>query len=77
MDKEHIKGVTDKAKGAMKEAAGKITGDKQMQAKASSTRPRARRMKLPATPRRRSARQTVISIVPAEAAVWRPFFFPI
>ena len=32
MDKEHIKGVTDKAKGAMKEAAGKITGDKQMQA---------------------------------------------
>ena len=32
MDKEHIKGVADKAKGAMKEAAGKMTGDKQMQA---------------------------------------------
>ena len=32
MDKEHIKGVADKAKGAMKEAAGKMTGDKQVQA---------------------------------------------
>jgi uncharacterized protein YjbJ (UPF0337 family) len=32
VDKEHIKGVADKAKGAMKEAAGKMTGDKQMQA---------------------------------------------
>jgi uncharacterized protein YjbJ (UPF0337 family) len=31
-DKEHVKGAADKAKGRMKEAAGKITGDKQMQA---------------------------------------------
>jgi len=32
MDKEHVKGAADKAKGAIKDAAGKITGDKQMQA---------------------------------------------
>jgi uncharacterized protein YjbJ (UPF0337 family) len=31
MDKEHIKGAADKAKGAIKEAAGKMTGDKEMQ----------------------------------------------
>ena len=28
MDKEHIKGAADKAEGAMKETAGKMTGDK-------------------------------------------------
>jgi uncharacterized protein YjbJ (UPF0337 family) len=32
MDKEHVKGAADKAKGAIKDAAGKLTGDKQMQA---------------------------------------------
>jgi uncharacterized protein YjbJ (UPF0337 family) len=32
MDREHIKGVADYAKGAIKETIGKITGDKQMQA---------------------------------------------
>jgi uncharacterized protein YjbJ (UPF0337 family) len=32
VDKEHFKGAADKAKGAVKEAAGKITGDKEMQA---------------------------------------------
>jgi uncharacterized protein YjbJ (UPF0337 family) len=32
VDKEHVKGAADKAKGAIKEAAGKMTGDKQMQA---------------------------------------------
>ncbi len=31
MDKEHIKGVADKAKGAVKDAFGKMTDDKQMQ----------------------------------------------
>jgi uncharacterized protein YjbJ (UPF0337 family) len=31
MDKEHIKGAADKAKGAVKEAFGKMTDDKQMQ----------------------------------------------
>jgi len=32
MDREHVKGAADKAKGAIKDTAGKITGDKQMQA---------------------------------------------
>jgi uncharacterized protein YjbJ (UPF0337 family) len=32
MDKEHIKGAADKAKGAIKDAAGKLTGDKDLQA---------------------------------------------
>ena len=32
MDKEHVKGAMDKAKGAVKETAGKMTDDKQMQA---------------------------------------------
>ncbi len=32
MDKEHVKGTADKAKGAVKEAAGKIMNDKELQA---------------------------------------------
>jgi uncharacterized protein YjbJ (UPF0337 family) len=32
VDKEHVKGAADKAKGAIKDAAGKMTGDKDMQA---------------------------------------------
>jgi uncharacterized protein YjbJ (UPF0337 family) len=32
MDREHIKGAADKAKGAIKDAAGKMTGDRKMQA---------------------------------------------
>ncbi len=32
MDKEHIKGAADKAKGAVKDAAGKLMGDKSLQA---------------------------------------------
>jgi uncharacterized protein YjbJ (UPF0337 family) len=31
VDKEHIKGAADKAKGAMKDAFGKMTDDKEMQ----------------------------------------------
>lgn len=31
MDKEHVKGAADKAKGAVKEVAGKLTGDKKPQ----------------------------------------------
>jgi uncharacterized protein YjbJ (UPF0337 family) len=31
MDREHVKGVADKAKGAIKDAAGKVTGDKELQ----------------------------------------------
>ena len=32
MDKEHVKGAADKAKGAVKDAAGKLMGDEKMQA---------------------------------------------
>jgi len=32
MDKEHVKGAAEKAKGAVKDAAGKMMGDKEMQA---------------------------------------------
>jgi uncharacterized protein YjbJ (UPF0337 family) len=32
MDREHVKGAADKAKGAIKDAAGKMMGDKEMQA---------------------------------------------
>jgi uncharacterized protein YjbJ (UPF0337 family) len=31
MDREHIKGAADKAKGAVKETAGKLTGDKKLE----------------------------------------------
>jgi uncharacterized protein YjbJ (UPF0337 family) len=31
MDKEHVKGAVEKAKGAAKDAFGKMTDDKQMQ----------------------------------------------
>ena len=31
MDREHIKGAADGAKGAVKDAAGKITGDAKLQ----------------------------------------------
>ncbi|AHY54092.1 CsbD family protein [Bradyrhizobium japonicum SEMIA 5079] len=32
MDREHVKGAADKAKGAIKEGAGKLIGDKDMEA---------------------------------------------
>ena len=32
MDKEHVKGAADKAKGAVKDAAGKMMNDKELQA---------------------------------------------
>ncbi len=32
MDKNRISGAVDQAKGAVKEAAGKVTGDKKLQA---------------------------------------------
>ncbi|HEX4043866.1 MAG TPA: CsbD family protein [Xanthobacteraceae bacterium] len=32
MDREHVKGAADKAKGAIKDTAGKLTGDKNLQA---------------------------------------------
>ncbi len=30
MDREHIKGTADKAKGAIKDTAGKLTGDEKL-----------------------------------------------
>jgi uncharacterized protein YjbJ (UPF0337 family) len=32
VDKEHVKGAADKAKGAVKDSAGKMMGDKSLQA---------------------------------------------
>jgi uncharacterized protein YjbJ (UPF0337 family) len=32
MDREHVKGAAEKLKGAVKDAAGKVTGDKKLQA---------------------------------------------
>ncbi|RXH37944.1 CsbD family protein [Bradyrhizobium zhanjiangense] len=31
MDREHVKGAANKAKGSIKEGAGKLTGDKNLQ----------------------------------------------
>ena len=31
MDREHVKGMADKAKGAIKDTAGKLTGDKKLE----------------------------------------------
>ena len=31
MDREHVRGTADKAKGAIKETAGKVTGDKELE----------------------------------------------
>jgi uncharacterized protein YjbJ (UPF0337 family) len=31
MDREHVKGAADKVKGAVKDAAGKVTGDTKLQ----------------------------------------------
>jgi uncharacterized protein YjbJ (UPF0337 family) len=31
MDREHVKGTADKVKGAIKETAGKVTGDKKLE----------------------------------------------
>ena len=30
MDREHVKGAADKVKGAIKETAGKVSGDKEL-----------------------------------------------
>jgi uncharacterized protein YjbJ (UPF0337 family) len=37
VDKEHVKGAADKAKGAVKDALGKMTGDKKMQVEGKVT----------------------------------------
>ena len=42
MDKEHIKGAADKAKGAVKDTAGKMMGDKKMQAEGKMDKAKGR-----------------------------------
>ena len=41
MDREHVKGAADKAKGAIKETAGKVTGQRNWNQKARWTRQKA------------------------------------
>jgi uncharacterized protein YjbJ (UPF0337 family) len=36
MDREHIKGAAEKAKGAIKDTAGKLTGDERLRAEGKS-----------------------------------------
>jgi uncharacterized protein YjbJ (UPF0337 family) len=36
MDREHVKGAADKAKGAIKDTAGKVTGDRELQKEGKS-----------------------------------------
>ena len=43
MDKEHVKGTVDKAKGAIKDATGKVLDDKEMQAKGKMDKANGRR----------------------------------
>ena len=43
MDKEHIKGAADKAKGAVKDTVGKMTGDTKMRAEGKLIRRRVQR----------------------------------
>ena len=53
MDKEHVKGAADKAKGAVKDAAGKMTDDKTLRRRqdGQSKRPS------PSSARRRQGRR--------------------
>ena len=46
MDREHVKGAADKVKGAIKEGAGKLTGDRDLEAE---TRRRVTPIVWPAT----------------------------
>lgn len=47
MDREHVKGTAEKAKGAIKDTAGKVTHDKKYRRKANSTRPKVLPMTWP------------------------------
>ena len=53
MDKEHVKGAADKAKGAIKDAAGKVMGDKEMQAEGKMDKAKGAAHTALATPRMR------------------------
>jgi uncharacterized protein YjbJ (UPF0337 family) len=49
VDKEHTKGAADKAKGAVKDAFGKMTGDKKMQVEGKFDKAKGARTKPSAT----------------------------
>jgi len=62
MDREHIKGAADKAKGTIKQGAGKLSGDKELEHegkadKAKPTRQRVTCMRRQATSRTLRAKQ--------------------
>ena len=40
MDREHVKGFAEKTKGAIKEGAGKVSGDKDLQNEGKVAKPR-------------------------------------
>jgi len=42
MDKEHVKGAVDKAKGAVKESVGNLTGDEKKDSEAATHQAHAR-----------------------------------
>jgi uncharacterized protein YjbJ (UPF0337 family) len=46
MDREHLKGAADKAKGVIKDTAGKVTGDKELQAKGKADKAKGEAHKL-------------------------------
>jgi len=48
MDREHIKGAADKAKGTIKDAAGKVTGDKELRTEGKLERRKGPLTTLPA-----------------------------
>ena len=74
MDREHVKGAADKAKGAIKDAAGKVTGDKELQAEGKldkakgSAQQRCRRCK------RRVAQSNEGRLIPPPIKMSRPLW---
>jgi uncharacterized protein YjbJ (UPF0337 family) len=43
VDREHVKGAADKVKGAIKDSAGKVTGDKKLQTEGKIDKAKGRR----------------------------------
>ena len=41
MDREHVRGAADKAKGAIKETVGKVSGDKELESEGKVVRRKA------------------------------------
>ena len=57
MDKQHVKGAVDKAKGAIKEAAGAATGSTKLKVEGKLDKAKGAARWPPATPRMRFARK--------------------